>query len=125
MLRKDYPCVMSLEELLVPMHIGVTEGERANKQDIKISFSLFFPEAPKACQTDALEDTECYHKIADVVRAYCASHEVKLLEFLCHELYQQVRSIIAAPVKLWVRVEKCNPPIEGLQGATSFEYSDV
>ncbi|MCE3231965.1 MAG: FolB domain protein [Rickettsiaceae bacterium] len=121
---KEFSSVISLNDLLLKVNLGVTEEERNVKQDIKISFKLFFKNPPKACESDSLEETICYHDISRIVDQHCHESKVKLLEYLCFQLHKEVRKIVSEDIKIWIKVEKCNPPIEGLIGTTSFEYSD-
>lgn len=123
-MNKGYNSVISLNDLLIKVNLGVTEEERKKLQDIKISFKLFFNSLPKACESDDLNDTVCYHKISNIAHEHCKSNSVHLLEHLCYEIYKKVRKEIDGGAKIWIKVEKCNPPIEGLVGSTSFEYSD-
>ncbi len=123
-MNNGYNSVISLNDLLIKANLGVTKEERDQLQDIKISFKLLFEKLPKACQTDKLSDTICYHKISNIAYEHCQTNKVHTLEYLCYELYKKVRNEIENNAKIWIKVEKCNPPIEGLVGSTSFEYSD-
>jgi dihydroneopterin aldolase len=124
-MQSRYCSVVSLDDLLVQMNIGVGEEERSEKQDIKMSFKLFYQNMPKACETDNIEDTNCYHEIYKVTHDYCSKNTLKLLEFLCFQVHRKIREITAKDIKIWVRAEKCKPPIDNFSGTTSFEYSDV
>jgi dihydroneopterin aldolase len=124
-MHQQYSSVISLNDFHAKVNIGVTEKERNTVQDIKISFKLFFKVPPFACETDDLNDTVCYHKISGIVAEYCKANKVKLLEYFCMQLHKQVRQVVDSSIKIWIKVEKCNPPIEGLVGTTSFEYCDL
>jgi dihydroneopterin aldolase len=123
-MKEGYSSVVSLNDLMMKVNIGVTEEERNTVQDIKISFKLFFKTPPLACETDDLNDTVCYHKISGIVEEHCKANKVKLLEYLCLQLHKRVREVVDSSIKIWIKIEKCNPPIEGLVGSTSFEYCD-
>ncbi|MDA0781705.1 MAG: dihydroneopterin aldolase [Rickettsiales bacterium] len=123
-MKEGYNSVISLEGLLLKVNIGITEQERDIPQDIKISLKFFYKDFPSGCNTDNIADTVCYHKIADIVTSYCKSNKVKLLEYLCLGLHRKIRLIAPEDVVIWIRVEKCNPPIDGMLGGTSFEYGD-
>lgn len=123
-MKDGYNYVVSLNDLLIKANIGVTAAEREIPQDIKISFKLLFNKMPKACETDDIADTVCYHEIAQIALSHCNNEKVKLLECLCFGLYKKIRNVVASDIKIWIKTEKCNPPIEGMLGGTCFEYSD-
>jgi dihydroneopterin aldolase len=123
-MKKFFNSVVSLDSLQMKVNLGVTEEERNVAQDVKISFKLYFETPPKACYSDELKDTICYHEIANIAREHCTGNHVKLLEYLCMQLHAKVRKVVAESIKIWIKVEKCNPPIKGLMGSTSFEYCD-
>jgi dihydroneopterin aldolase len=124
-MTKSYNSIVTLNDLLLKANIGVTEVERSCKQDLRLSFKLYFKDKPKACDTDKIEDTICYHEIANIALQYCSENDVKLLEYLCYGLYKKIKSKIGKKVNIWIKIEKCSPPIEGILGGTSFEYSDL
>lgn len=123
-MKEGYNSVISLNDLLLKVNIGVTNEERDRPQDIKISFKLFYKDYPEGCLTDEINETDCYHKISEIASEYCKNNEVKLLEYICFGLHKKIRKVVAEDVKIWVKIEKCNPPIAGMLGGTSFEYAD-
>ena len=123
-MKEGYNSVISLDELLLKVHLGITEKEQSVPQDVKISFKFFYKDFPAGCNTDNIADTVCYNKTADIVTSYCKNNKVKLLEYLCLELHKKIRKILPDNVVLWIKVEKCHPPIEGMLGGASFEYAD-
>jgi dihydroneopterin aldolase len=123
-MKEGYNSVVSLNDMQLKMNIGVTSEERDLPQDIKVSFKFFYKEFPMGCNTDNIDDTVCYHKVSDIVSNYCKSNKVKLLEYLCFKLHKEIKKITPDDVTLWIKIEKCHPPIEGMLGGTSFEYAD-
>jgi len=123
-MKEGYNSVVSLNDLLIKANIGVTNEERDVPQDVKISFKLFYKDRPEGCKTDNIEDTVCYHKIANIVSNYCKVNKVSLLEYLCFELHKKIREVAPDNIKIWLKAEKCNPPIEGMLGGACFEYAD-
>jgi dihydroneopterin aldolase len=124
-LHAGFSSSISLNDLRLMVNLGVTAHERDVKQEINVSFKFFFKKQPGACETDDIDDTVCYHKISDAVKGYCEFGQFKLLEYMCNGLYNKIRADIARDIKIWIRIEKCNPPIYGLLGSTSFESTDI
>jgi len=124
-LNAGFSSTISLNDLRLSVNLGVSAVERDVKQEINVSFKFFFKHQPKACGTDDIKDTVCYHEISDAVKKYCQGGEFKLLEYMCSGLYNAIRASINPDIKIWIRIEKCNPPIDGLLGSTAFEYTDI
>jgi dihydroneopterin aldolase len=124
-LPMGFSSVLSLSELNLPINLGITDDEMRNKQEVSISFKFFFKDKPLGCKTDNIKDTVCYHEISNLVKEYCENKEFRLLEYICYGLYNKIKAAIPPNIKIWIRIEKCNPPIEQLVGSTSFEYTDV
>ena len=120
-----FSSIISLNNLILSVNLGVTEDERKTPQKISVSFKFYMKGIPKSCETDNIEDTVCYAEMAELVKQHCSKKDFKLLEYLCYFLYEEIRKKIDPEVKIWVGVEKCDPPIEGLVGSTSFEYTDI
>lgn len=124
-ITSGFSSVISLNKLRISAKLGVTKEERNKPQDIDVSFRFHLQGIPKACETDNIEDTVCYHKISDLITEICSKKEFKLLEYLCYLVYKEVRKKVAQDIKIWVLVEKLTPEIEGLVGSSSFEFSDI
>lgn len=120
-----FSSVITLSKLKLNIKLGVGAEERSVPQEVDISFKFFSRNAFKGCETDDIKDTVCYYEISEIVKEHCGGGEFRLLEYLCHGLYKKVREKISPEIKIWVLVEKCRPPIENLEGVTSFEYSDL
>ena len=118
------PATLTLDKLQLDLHIGAGEEERRTTQKIWVHLVFVFPLPPKACQSDKLEDTVCYHDICIKIKNYCHNKSFKLIESLAYQLYVVLREDIDPTVTLSLTVEKCNPPIEGLVGSTRFTYSE-
>lgn len=116
---------LTLEQLHLDLHLGVTEDEQRTPQKVLIFLTLFFPELPQACINDSLEDTVCYHKLCTEIHNYCTGKTFKLIEYLGYQLYLVARKITPPSVKIHITVEKCNPPIEYLHGSALFTYTDL
>lgn len=123
-MQNNYSSIVSLDDLKVSMSIGLSEQERSVKQDINLSFKLYYTEKPKACESDNISDTNCYYEVYKIAYNFCQNNSVKLLEFLCFQIYKEIREITTEDIKIWIKAQKCKPPIENFSGTSSFEYSD-
>lgn len=121
----SHQSTLTLEKLYLEIHLGATEDERNIPQKVFIFLTLFFPEAPKACISDNLDDTICYHKLCTAIQTYCTEKHFNMIEHLGYQIYTVARELILSPIKIHIKVEKCNPPIEYLLGSAIFTYTDV
>ncbi|MDB2414796.1 dihydroneopterin aldolase [Rickettsiales bacterium] len=124
-INSQYRSVISTNKLRLKMNIGVGEDERKTPQDMDISFKFFYKNPPKACQSDDINDTICYDNVIKIIKNCCCNKTYKLLEYTAYQLYKAIREETAEDIKIWIRVEKCNPPIDEVMGSTSFEYCDL
>ena len=112
---------LQLNDLCLPMHIGVPEEERAKPQDINIDITIAFSHPIKGCENDTIEDTVCYDQLVQAIKAYCQDRSFKLIESLACQLHTLVGALLKPKDTLTIKVTKCNPPIREL-GTASFEY---
>lgn len=120
-----YNSVISLDDLMLKVNLGVSDEEMEKPQDAKVSFKIYFKRPPLACETDNVKDTVCYFKLSNIITEYCSKNKFRLLENMCMQLYRAVRAEIEnTDTKIWIKAEKCHPPVANLAGTTAFEYSD-
>ena len=99
-------------QLVVNAHIGVTEAEQAVAQPLSIDLELM---GDICTDSDRLDETVDYDALARKVIAISRTSRLKLIETLadkvaCGALEEpRVRSVR-------VRVKKCHPPLEAIQG---------
>ena len=115
--------LFTLSDLRLSLSIGLTEEERSALQPIRFDVKITYVTPPQACQTDEIDDTICYHTMVNNIEAFCSKRVYKLLESLCYELFQHLKHTIKEDVKLWIRVEKCEPPVNNVSHV-SFEYGE-
>lgn len=121
---QNYRSVITLNNLSAMVKLGLHNQERSEPQEILISLKFYFSDKPKGCLTDNIEDTICYYEASEIITNLIRNREFKLIEHIGHELYSVLRAEIDKTVKIWVKIDKLNPPIENLKGSASFEYSD-
>lgn len=120
-----YSACVALNKLSMDIHLGVTEEERSIPQAVTVDCKFFFPHLPKACTTDQLNDTICYHDIANAITRYAEGQSFHLLEYMCFSIVNIIEKYINdQTIKIWVKVKKCHPPIAQVE-STSFEYCNA
>ncbi|MFN3235107.1 MAG: dihydroneopterin aldolase [Gammaproteobacteria bacterium] len=115
--------MLRIRKLEFPSHIGWTEEERATAQMIRVNVTLKFLTPPKACETDELTDTICYHKMAEQITKLCQTESFCLIEHLADYVYQGVKNLVDPSIKVAVELTKLEPPVEHLARA-EFYYGD-
>lgn len=122
----------ALHDLRVPVYLGVGEEERATQQDILVSVRCYSA-ALLSSYTDDEGDYICYGTLSDVLKAYLASQSFRLIEYMGTQCYEHIRDSIkeqigaeaAKDVAVWVHIHKLTPPVENLEGGSSFTYTDL
>lgn len=125
-LSQPYPFTLSVEQLEMPVHLGVTVEEQAVAQTVYASVVLYYPAAPDAAAQDA-SAYQCYDSLCKKLLAVAAAQPVALIEFLVGELYRVLRAEVPPEVKIRVRLHKPLPEsLVGyrVRGATA-EYTDL
>lgn len=118
-------CVMSLNEFLLSVQIGWPHEERKRHQLIAVNITLAFSSPPKACETDELADTLCYHGLSDALKAGIKDRGFRLIECLAATLYQIIRDFVANDtIAIQVKVTK-KPAIADLTEGVTFSYGDL
>jgi dihydroneopterin aldolase len=116
--------VLEFRGARLEVRLGCSAEERAVPQPVDLDLAVRFPELPKACTSDRLEDTLCYAELIDAAREACAGREFQLVERLAHELFGRLRPRLPAGAELWLRATKLRPPVAGLRGGVAFSLGD-
>src|SRR4051812_10502676 len=116
------PCALALNDLRLDVRLGCGADERARPQGVRVDLSIRFDRLPEGTRSDRLDGTVCYAEISEKLRALCKEREFHLIENLAYEAYRRVHP--GAPLKLWLRVTKLKPPVNGLEGGASFELGE-
>jgi FolB domain-containing protein len=101
---------ISIRNLRVATHIGVTEEERREPQWVLVSVDLQTDLRP-AAKSDDLEDTVNYHWATNEIAAIVRSSKCQLLEYLAGKIASQM-SRIERVDGVTVEVAKESPPVE-------------
>lgn len=103
-----YPFVLSIDELSVPVHLGVTEDERRYATTVSVWVKLFYSFPPDAVRQDDAEYLD-YDHICHALLSCAGSQSFQLLEFLTSALYAEIRGLAPDGVGVWIRVHKPLP----------------
>jgi 2-amino-4-hydroxy-6-hydroxymethyldihydropteridine diphosphokinase len=112
---------LRIDDLRLPIHLGVGAEERATSQEVAFSVSISFASKPPACEDDEIGGTVDYVQVCDLLAAICASQEFKTIEYLAQVAFDRISRLLAGwGCAVNVEVHKCRPPISGLHGGTRF-----
>jgi len=115
--------ITAVDNLYFDIKIGVSELERSVARTIRVSFKIYH-DSCSACEDDDNKNYICYATISESLRIYCEIHEVKLLEYLCYQLYLLIKSQVGNN-KVFIKVEKLRVQYRGMLFDASAEYSDL
>ncbi len=113
--------VLGFDDLEIWVRLGCTRAERADPQAVRVGFEATTPGLPDACRSDALGDTTCYGKLAELFTARAAEREYRTLEHLAFELFAVAAPELAKDAVLMLEVTKLRPPVAGLRGGVRFQ----
>jgi dihydroneopterin aldolase len=123
---------LGVRELRLPCRIGTTEAERARRQEVVVSFTLWL-DLRRAGGSDRLEDTVDYGELAGRITALLEGSSFQLLEALAEavagaclrdprvrRVEVEARKPRAVALASWaeVRIARERPPAPDPRGAT-------
>ena len=117
-------CSISLNDLALAVHLGVTDQERSQLQTVTLSLTIHFDMPPVACLTDNLHDTYCYDTLVTDIKNNFSSKTFNLLEHLGYSIYQHAKAVLAHDCAIQIALQKL-PVIAGLQNGVTFHYGDA
>lgn len=113
---------LQIRGLELQTNLGWRDKELLTPQAIVLDFDILYKNAPAAITTDNLNDTLCYAELIEQIRAKIAAKKYRLIEHLCHDVFQIILSHLSAGAFLRVSVTK-KPKIDGLNGGVTFSCS--
>jgi dihydroneopterin aldolase len=113
--------VLSVEDYSVLCSLGCTAEERATLQEVRASVRIRFAQAPKACETDQLQDTLCYAEVCARIKQVVESKGYQTVEHLARAIVLRLETLISKDDVWSLKIHKVNPPIQGLRGGVTFE----
>jgi dihydroneopterin aldolase len=91
---------------------------------VRFDLQVRFSSLPQGCFTDNLGDTICYAQLSEQIKRICQLQEYQLIEKLGWDAFAAVKEILPQDTKLWLRLVKEKPPVENLEGGSSFTLAD-
>jgi len=120
----------ALDESMLEFHgarlcvrLGWLDAERAEAQAVDLAVRIRFAQTPRACDSDALDDTVCYATLVERARALCVDRSFRLLEHLAWSLGRQLRELVPSDARMELCVTKLHPPVAELSGGVSFRLT--
>lgn len=114
-------CIQNLE---LDVRLGWKATERKTTQKVNVDIIIQFLKTPHACHSDEINDTICYATLIQYLQAYLLDLEFLLVERLTQTIYEAVKTYLASPSHLTIKLTKW-PNIPGLRDGVSFELRDV
>jgi dihydroneopterin aldolase len=111
---------MTVRDLEIWVRLGCSAEERALPQPVAVSARVTFARAPHACESDRLEDTVCYARLAAVLGERAAQRPYQTIESLTFALVEAMRSAMPAGTRFALEVTKLRVPVAGLRGGVTF-----
>ncbi len=123
-LRQPLFHTLSLQELVLWVHLGCSSEEREKAQEVRVNVDFRFKEMPPGSSTDKLEDTICYAQVSNTIIDHCEKNEYKLIERMACEIYAVCKQIAGHKADLGVSVHKVKPPVDRLLGGSHYRCGD-
>ncbi|MDQ4058740.1 MAG: dihydroneopterin aldolase [Actinomycetota bacterium] len=106
---------ISIRELRLATHIGVTEEERGSPQWVRVSVELE-ADLRRASKSDDLSETINYHWATNEIAAIVRSNSCDLLEYLAGKIAARMTKVDGVR-GVTVEIAKESPPVEEDVGA--------
>lgn len=114
---------LTINDFKLSVKLGWPKEERLQKQTVMLNIDILFPEVPKACKTDQLEDTICYHELTKIITKKTSDRYFFLIEHLSYFIYETIKPLLPKKSSLVVHITK-KPKIKNLEGGMRFSYGD-
>lgn len=111
--------LLQVRGLDLRVNLGWRDKELSEPQSVLLDIDIFYPDPPKACTSDELEDTICYADLIEKIRTQLADKKFRLIEHLSNDIYQIIEPHVPDEARLMVKITK-KPKIEGLTGGVSY-----
>jgi dihydroneopterin aldolase len=115
---------LSIKNYKLPVFLGWSDQERQYEQTVLINVDIYFMHPPKACDSDHLGDTVCYHTLLDLIHDKINTRHFRLIEHLAQTIFRLIEPSLPKQTRLAVTITK-QPNIEGLSNGVSFRYGNI
>jgi dihydroneopterin aldolase len=104
---------LQLSALELRIRLGCSKEEQSLPQVVLVDIDLNFPKPPLACQSDDLQETVCYAKLATRIERVAMEKAYHLIEHLAWRIFESLREELSSHrgLQLSLRVRKKNLPI--------------
>lgn len=129
----NYIAALAINTLRLPVHLGLSEGEREKPQAVDVDIRFYYEALPECATDDEHDQFICYDSICNQLTEYVRGKEFRFLEYLTMDIHRVVRLHLdeqmgeqaAQKVKVWTCVHKCNAPVPYMLGGAKFVFSDL
>ena len=115
---------LEIKSLILPVHIGRTEEERQEAQDIAFHITVGFTQALNDERTDTLEHSVCYFKVCEYIKSLTSQNKFSLIEKLGFDTLTALKTLLPSSVRVRVCIHKIHPPVSHLEGGVSYTCGD-
>lgn len=114
--------LLTINQLELDLFLGWPDEERMRRQHVHFNIEIEYPDTPKACETDHLDDTVCYRALIEKLRSHLTSQKFHLIEHVTAESAKLIKTLLPPNSSIRISLTK-RPLIEGLASVT-FHYTD-
>ena len=111
---------LRLDDLRMPVHLGVPDEERAEPQEITVSIVFEFDSPPGATATDAIEATIDYGVVCRSLARELGARPVRTIEHLARRGLDYLESVAGGECDAIALTVRKFPAIDGLVGGAAF-----
>ena len=109
---------LKLSDVTLKVYLGVYDFEQVSMQEVRLDLTIMYHQAPKACTSDQLKDTQCYAQINACLEETAVKKRYQLIEHLAQSLLDGMIKLMDHPVDIYLELHK-KPPLENV-GLASF-----
>ena len=120
---KSLSGVLTIKDVTLQIHLGVTEEERAKPQPVSLELSILLCDVTERFGSDDIETTHCYDNILQQLSIMTQQKHYKLIEKLCCDLFMETKKL-TNNAKLTIKASKSPSVLEQKINA-SFSISDI
>ncbi len=117
MVFDKYMYKVHLNQVELPVYLGVYDFEQQQKQLVLVDIEIRFLEMPKGCISDQLEDVICYAGLNDTLLKAAEEKRYQLIEHLAYVLCDRLMLGLKFPADISLTVHK-NPPLDNIHQAS-------
>lgn len=121
-LKRILPSLM-VQDYRIEVHLGCTEDERKQPQEVSFSIEFQFHEPPPGEVSDQLSHTLCYAEVCDLIKKNTGERHFSLVEKLANDNWMALKKRFPK-ISIQMSVHKIHPPIERLQGGVVYKLGD-